>query len=272
MIDGRLLSPYIPCRWEGRVMHAICYPANSILERGRGWLAEPHESPHPDCRCGIYAYHRPGTQTYFGEWEWTEGIVTAWGRIEAHAAGLRAQHARVEALGLPPSNEPTRRRSGRDDRRSAGGSARPPRRPRRGRARPMGRRSRSRCCRRHDGTMVQDSFPILSVADLGRAQAFYRDLLGGTVGYAFPPEGEPQFVTSTSALTLGLGATTGGAGPHAGTGYTLCAYVADCDAAVDAVRAAGHTVGRSPSDQPWGERIARVLDADGYEVLLVARL
>jgi hypothetical protein len=77
--------------------------------------------PHPrarqglarraDCRCGIYAYHRPGTQTYFGEWEWTEGIVTAWGRIEAHAAGLRAQHARVEALGLPPSNEPTRRRS-----------------------------------------------------------------------------------------------------------------------------------------------------------------
>ena len=111
MIDGRLLSPYIPCRWEGREMHAICYPANRILERGRGWLAEPHESPHPDCRCGIYAYHRPGTQTYFGEWEWTEGIVTAWGRIEAHAAGLRAQHARVEALGLPPSNEPTRRRS-----------------------------------------------------------------------------------------------------------------------------------------------------------------
>ena len=37
--------------------------------------------------------------------------MTAWGRIEAHAAGLRAQHARVEVLGLPPSNEPTRRRS-----------------------------------------------------------------------------------------------------------------------------------------------------------------
>jgi hypothetical protein len=111
MIDGLLLSPYIPCRWEGRVMHATCYPANRILERGRGWLAEPHTSPHPDCRCGIYAYHRPGTQAYFGEWEWTEGIVTAWGRIEAHATGLRAQHARVEALGLPPANEPSRRRS-----------------------------------------------------------------------------------------------------------------------------------------------------------------
>jgi hypothetical protein len=44
-------------------------------------------------------------------WEWTEGIITAWGRIEAHATGLRAEHARVEALGLPPGNEPARRRS-----------------------------------------------------------------------------------------------------------------------------------------------------------------
>ena len=110
MVEGRLLSPYIPCRWEGRLMHATCYPANRVLLKGRGWLAEPHASPHPDCKCGIYAYHRPGTQAYFGEWLWTEGVVSAWGRIEAHAQGLRAEHARVEALALPPENEPERRR------------------------------------------------------------------------------------------------------------------------------------------------------------------
>ena len=121
--------------------------------------------------------------------------------------------------------------------------------------------------------MVQESFPILSVADLGRAQAFYRDLLGGTVDYTFPPDGEPQFVTvRLGRSTLGLGATTGGPGEHAGKGYTLCAYVPDCDAAVDAIRAAGHRIREEPSDQPWGERVARVLDPDGYEVLLVARL
>src|SRR5581483_5241779 len=28
VIDDRLLSPYIPVRWEGRVMHAVCHPAN----------------------------------------------------------------------------------------------------------------------------------------------------------------------------------------------------------------------------------------------------
>jgi lactoylglutathione lyase len=120
--------------------------------------------------------------------------------------------------------------------------------------------------------VIQESFPILSVADLGRSLRFYRDLLGGTVDYAFP-EGEPQFVTlKLGDSTLGLGATTGGVDGPAGTGYTLCAYVADCDAAVAAIRDAGHEIREEPSDQPWGERIARAGDPDGYEVLLVARL
>ena len=39
-----------------------------------------------------------------------EGVITCWGRIEAHRQGLRAEHARVEALALPPANEPSRRR------------------------------------------------------------------------------------------------------------------------------------------------------------------
>ena len=103
VLDDRLLSPYIPCRWEGPVMHATCYPANRALTFGRGWLAAAHQSPHPDCKCGIYAYHRPGVQQYFGEWEWVEGIVSVWGGIEAHADGLRAEHARVEALAGRPT-------------------------------------------------------------------------------------------------------------------------------------------------------------------------
>ena len=121
--------------------------------------------------------------------------------------------------------------------------------------------------------MIETSFPILSVADLERSLRFYRDLLGGTVDYRFPPEGEPAFVTlRLGDSTLGLGATTGGPQGPAGVGYTLCAYVPDCDAAVEAIRAAGHEIRAEPNDQPWGERIARAGDPDGYEVLLVARL
>jgi hypothetical protein len=99
--NGRLVSPYVPCRWEGRVMHAACFDANRGLEGGRGWLDVPHESPHPACRCGIYAYHRPGPRTYFGEVWWCHGVVTAWGRMEVHADGLRAEFARVEGLAEP---------------------------------------------------------------------------------------------------------------------------------------------------------------------------
>lgn len=102
----RLLSPYIPCRWEGRTMHAECYDANRSLLRGQGWLDEPHGSPDPCCQCGIYAYHRPGLRAYYGEFAWAEGIIAAWGRIEVHADGFRSEHARIEALARPDREEP----------------------------------------------------------------------------------------------------------------------------------------------------------------------
>ena len=117
---------------------------------------------------------------------------------------------------------------------------------------------------------VDESFPILSVADLPRSIAFYGDLLGGTIDYRFPDVGEPRFVTlRLGSSTLGLGATTGGGA--SGEGFALCAYVGDCDAVTARVRDAGHAVREEPVDQPWGERTARVLDPDGFEVLLVAR-
>jgi hypothetical protein len=102
VIEARLYSPYIPLRWAARIQHARCYPANRTLLFGAGWLDEPHESPHAACKCGIYAEHRPVTQRYFGEFDWTAGIVTVWGRIEVHADGLRAEHAEVHALASEP--------------------------------------------------------------------------------------------------------------------------------------------------------------------------
>jgi hypothetical protein len=96
-----LVSPFIPCRWDGPVMHATCYDANRGLQRGVGWLDAPHESPHADCQCGIYAYHTPGPRSWFGEAYWCEGVVSAWGRLVVHGDGFRAEHARVEALAVP---------------------------------------------------------------------------------------------------------------------------------------------------------------------------
>jgi hypothetical protein len=97
----RLMSPFIPCRWEGPIMHARCFDANRRLTRGVGWLREPHDSPDEACQCGIYAYHTPGPRSWFGEAYWCEGVVSTWGRLVVHRDGFRAEHARVEAIAIP---------------------------------------------------------------------------------------------------------------------------------------------------------------------------
>ena len=48
----------------------------------------------------------------------------------------------------------------------------------------------------------------------------------------------------------------------------LWVYAEDCDAAVDRLRSGGARVTEEPADQPWGERMARVLDPDGNEIIV----
>jgi lactoylglutathione lyase len=112
-------------------------------------------------------------------------------------------------------------------------------------------------------------FPIITTPDLPAALGFYRDLLGGTVGYEFPgPDGQPAYVgVELGSAHLGIGAD-----PRAERGeyprVSLWAYTDDCDAAVERLRAAGVTIVEEPADQPFGERVARVLDPDGNLVLI----
>ena len=115
-------------------------------------------------------------------------------------------------------------------------------------------------------------FPIITTADLGAALGFYRDLLGATVSYEFPgPDGELGYVgLELGTAHLGIGrdpAQASGPTPR----FSLWVYAKDCDAAVAGLRAAGVTIIEEPADQPWGERVARVLDPDGNLVLIGQR-
>jgi lactoylglutathione lyase len=111
-----------------------------------------------------------------------------------------------------------------------------------------------------------EAFPIITVADLPAALAFYRDQLGFRVAYQFPPEGEPVFVT------LKLGTSELGIGTDENAGFELCVYADDCDAAVAQLREAGAEILEEPVDQPWGERMARLRDPAGHRILLLSRL
>jgi lactoylglutathione lyase len=117
--------------------------------------------------------------------------------------------------------------------------------------------------------VFNDAFPIISTPDMERALGFYRDLLGGEVEFRFPPDGEPGYV----ALNIGSGHLGIGLAPDAATGadgqrFALWVYADSCDEAVERLRSGGATVTEEPADQPWGERIARVLDPDGNEVIV----
>jgi lactoylglutathione lyase len=120
-------------------------------------------------------------------------------------------------------------------------------------------------------------FPMLSVANLESALAFYVELLGGRKSYQFPLEGPAVFVTLSFGQTeIGLG-VVGTAPPLHGqplrpaTGHRieLCVYVDDLDGMMERARAAKTKVLLEPTAQPWGERVAYVSDPDGNLVMLV---
>ena len=117
--------------------------------------------------------------------------------------------------------------------------------------------------------MFTTVFPIISTRDLRAALAFYRDLLGATVGYEFPgPDGQPGYVgLELGTAHLGL-ARDPAAGSDPGGRITLWVYTDDCDAAVERLRSAGVRIVEEPVDQPWGERVARVADPDGNLVII----
>ncbi|TDD26530.1 bleomycin resistance protein [Kribbella turkmenica] len=120
---------------------------------------------------------------------------------------------------------------------------------------------------------VDDVFPIVTSADLGRMLPFYRDVLGGEVHYQFPPEGPPAYVgLRFGTASFGLGHDPDHQRPAGGTPpIALWLYVDDCDAGVERIRAAGGRIVEEPADQPWGERIARAEDPDGNQLILGQR-
>jgi lactoylglutathione lyase len=125
--------------------------------------------------------------------------------------------------------------------------------------------------------MVTELFPIISTPDLDRSLRFWRDGLGGRIGYEFrdPASGVVTYAgLDIGRSHIGIGVAPTPRDPRADPPVrpiSLWAYVEDCDDTVERLRATGVTVVAEPADQPWGERVARVLDPDGNEVIVGSR-
>jgi lactoylglutathione lyase len=114
-----------------------------------------------------------------------------------------------------------------------------------------------------------DAFPILQTTDLPRSVAFYTERFGFEESYRFPDSGRPQFVVvGLETFSLGLGEVEEAA--PAGRA-ALWLYCEDVDAELAALRQAGVEVVKDAEDQPYGERMASVLDPGGNEVFIAQR-
>lgn len=130
--------------------------------------------------------------------------------------------------------------------------------------------------------VFRDAFPIVYVRDLAASLTFYRDRLGFTEEYQFPPDGPAAFVALAlgPATSLALAAAADGeTGSHGrpirlggGHQFELCLYTDDLDRAVGELREHGAPVLVEPADQPWGERMAYVADPDGNPVMICQTL
>jgi hypothetical protein len=85
---GALVSLYTPVVWREAVMCARCLAGRA------------HRAPHPSCACGLSAYREPQTRFATVDFRGASGIVSLWGRVQAHSDHVRAEYARVEALAL----------------------------------------------------------------------------------------------------------------------------------------------------------------------------
>jgi hypothetical protein len=102
----------------GGLFHSADWLEGGRPTRARCDVRSSHDAPQPDCSCGLYAYHpwsraaaaaAGQTDTRRGQADVVAGIVEAWGQIDVHADGFRAELARPVAFFMPRPSTGSRR-------------------------------------------------------------------------------------------------------------------------------------------------------------------
>jgi uncharacterized glyoxalase superfamily protein PhnB len=110
----------------------------------------------------------------------------------------------------------------------------------------------------------------LTAKDLSQSVAFYRDVLGFTVDNVREREGKPAAATVRSGTArIFLNQDDGGRGWERtkGEGFSITFDTAqDVDTIAERIKSKGWTLATEPADMPWGVRMLRVVDPDGYRL------
>ena len=112
----------------------------------------------------------------------------------------------------------------------------------------------------------------LTVKDLQASLAWYRDVVGFTVSQQHEREGVVRAVSlSAGAVQLLLNQDDGAKGMDRvkGEGFSLMFTTSqDVDAIAKGITERGGTLDSEPADMPWGARVFRLRDPDGFRLVI----
>ena len=112
--------------------------------------------------------------------------------------------------------------------------------------------------------------PSLTVDDLAKSLAFYRDGLGFIVTDTWKKDGEVLgYMLKAGACELGIGQDDWAKGRDRvkGVGYRIYFETTqDVDAIAARLRAAGHELAEPVKDHSWGARGFAAFDPDGFKL------
>jgi uncharacterized glyoxalase superfamily protein PhnB len=118
--------------------------------------------------------------------------------------------------------------------------------------------------------------PSLTVNDLQRSIAFYRDALGFHVEEEWKHDGQVRGVqlrAGAVAIMLGQDDFVKGRDRKKGEGFRLyCSTRQDVNHLAAQIKTRGATLLEEPKDQPWGTRDFAVTDPDGFKITFSSSL
>ena len=120
------------------------------------------------------------------------------------------------------------------------------------------------------GLTLSGATPSLTVNDLEKSIAWYRDVLGLVVKDRWESEGKLMGVEmQAGGVTFMLGQDDWKKGRDRvkGEGFRLYSQTSqDADRLAEQIKARGGSLAQEPKDESWGARVFSVEDPDGYKI------
>lgn len=113
----------------------------------------------------------------------------------------------------------------------------------------------------------------LTVKDIRKSMAWYRDVVGFTVDEQHEQDGKPVAVAlKAGAVKLMLNQDDGAKGERVkGEGFSVYITTAqNIDELATRIKAAGGTLESEPADMRWGARLFRLKDPDGFRLVIAS--